>query len=161
MDRFIHKNINGRFGEARSVSAAPHHAAVKGQILPSPPLNNKEMFLMTVKDLIKAGFSYEELYKKGILKAPAEPSADPSEAPPAEPSADPPEAPPDEPSADPPEAPPPAEDPIIKALREEIAGLKTAIQNINIKQAERGGGGASDPKPMSVDEAIIGLIKEM
>ena len=160
MDRFIHTNINGQSGEARSVSAAPHHAAGKGQILPSPPLYNKEMFLVTVEDLIKAGFSYEELYKKGILKAPAEPSADPPEAPPAEPSADPPEAPPAEPSADPPEA-PPAEDPIIKALREEIVGLKTAIQNINIKQAERGGGGASDPKPMSVDEAILGLIKEM
>ena len=136
MDRFIHTNINGQSGEARSVSAAPHHAAGKGQILPSPPLYNKEMFLVTVEDLIKAGFSYEELYKKGILKAPAEPSADPPEA-------------------------PPAEDPIIKALREEIVGLKTAIQNINIKQAERGGGGASDPKPMSVDEAILGLIKEM
>ena len=105
---------------------------------------------MNIESLLALGFTYEELYQKGLLVA--APEQDPAPADPA----------PEDPApADPaPADPSPETNETIEALRNELAELKTAIQNLNIKNAERSGAGAPSEQ-ISVEDAIIGLVKEM
>ena len=102
-----------------------------------------------VESLIKLGFSYEDLYNKGILTEAAqetkpEPAADPQP----EPATDP------EPAADPQPAPDKSEEwkAAIDQLREDVKGM---IQNLNIQQATR----TTEPEQLTIEDAILGLTK--
>lgn len=110
---------------------------------------------MNIESLLALGFTYEELYQKGLLVAAPEQDPAPADPAPEDP------APADPAPADPaPADPSPETNETIEALRNELAELKTAIQNLNIKNAERSGAGAPSEQ-ISVEDAIIGLVKEM
>lgn len=102
-----------------------------------------------VESLIKLGFSYEDLYNKGILtEAAQEPKPEPAADPQPEPAADP------EPAVDPQLAPDKSEDwkAAIDQLREDVKGM---IQTLNIQQATR----TTEQEQLTIEDAILGLTK--
>ena len=118
---------------------------------------------MDIDTLIKAGFTHEELYNKGLLIAkPAENAGDPAPD-----AADQNAAPPD--PADPQpnnagnnsntqltEQQPPAQDAVLSAINNLASEIKAAFQSLNRQNAERGG---QQTQQMTLDDAIHGLYK--
>lgn len=118
---------------------------------------------MDIEALIKAGFTHEELYNKGLLVAkPVENAGDPASD-----QDDQNAAPPDpaDPQANnagnnanpqPTEQQPPAQDAVLSAINNLASEIKAAMQSLNRRNAERGG---QPEQQMTLDDAITGLYK--
>lgn len=118
---------------------------------------------MDIKTLIDAGFTYEELYQKGLLVAkPVENAGDPApktddqNAAPADPAELQPNNAGNNANVPPTEQQPPAQDAVLSAINNLASEIKTAMQSLNRQIAERGG---QQPQQMTIDDAITGLFK--
>lgn len=118
---------------------------------------------MDIESLIKAGFTYEELYAKGLLIAkPTENAGDPAPEPvdqnaaPVDPADPQPNNAGINANVQPTEQQPPAQDAVLSAINNLASEIKTAMQSLNRQIAERGGQPAQQ---MTLDDAINGLYK--
>lgn len=118
---------------------------------------------MDIETLIKAGFTYEELYNKGLLiEKPAENAGDPAPAPVDQDAAptDPADTQPNNAGINsnpqPTEQQPPAQDAVLSAINNLASEIKAAFQSLNRQNAERGG---QQQQQLTLDDAINGLYK--
>lgn len=112
---------------------------------------------MDIKTFLDAGFTYEELYQKGILVPKESPAPAPAQetTPEAVPEPTPEAAPEPEPNKQSAQE-PPAQDAVLSAINTLASEIKTALQAINRQSAERG---QEPAQQMTIDDAITGLFK--
>lgn len=119
---------------------------------------------MDIEAFIKAGFTYEELYNKGLLvaKKPVENAGDPAPEPvdqdaaPADHAELQPNNAGNNANPQPSEQQPPAQDAVLSAINNLASEIKAAMQSLNRQNAERGG---QQQQQMTLDDAINGLYK--